>query len=166
MNKNWYALVVQPRKEKYVEQQILARGLRATYPGYQKTSKHARTVKRGFTPLFPGYIFVQLDNDGNDWRRVNWVPGAIGLVKFGDQPSPLKREFVQRFIDVRDGDGLPSFDQKILPGDRAQAIGGPFDSLIGEVIELPKNERVKMLMDALNRKIEVTLPRRAVVVAA
>ncbi|MEM7329353.1 MAG: transcription termination/antitermination NusG family protein [Pseudomonadota bacterium] len=166
MEKVWYALAVQPRKESFVERQLQSAGINAACPRYRKTIRHARSVKCILSPFFPGYLFVQLDPASQDWRQVNWVRGSIGLIKFDNRPARLSSEFVSSFISSLDSNGLVQLEPDLQIGARVQAIGGPFDRLSGEVIDLPESDRVKILMDALNRKVETTLPRSSLVVAA
>ena len=166
MNKNWYALAVQPRKERYVKQQLEREGLNVVLPIYRKNVRHARASKVKLKPLFPGYLFVHIEPTPLMWRRVNWVHGSIGLVRFGDRPSPLPQSFVEGFIDESTSDGVVNFNHNLEIGDSVIAIGGPFDRLRGEIVELSDTERVKILIEALSRKIQTTLPRTAVVSAA
>lgn len=163
MSKFWYALSVQPNKERFVEQQLSANGFNVACPRYKKSTSHARQRKTVSKPLFPGYLFVELDLSSQNWRLANWTRGSIGLVKLGSHPSPLPSDFVEDFILYSDA---PHHSRELEFGDRVTAIGGPFDSCVGEVLELSDNERVKILMSALNRKVVLTLPRTALVVAA
>ena len=162
----WYALAVQPRKESYVEKRLKSDGYSVAWPRFLKTTLHARRSRRVAASLFPGYLFVQLDLSRHSWRQVNWTPGTIGLVKFGDQPTPLDDGFVSMCIRNLPENGIIEFEQSVEVGDRVRAVGGPFDRFMGEVIDLPNEQRVKVLFDALNRKVETTLPRKSVVVAA
>lgn len=166
METNWYALAVQPRKERYVSMQLSAKGYSFRCPQYVKTIKHARRTTRAAYPLFPGYIFVALNLEASNWRQVNWMAGSIGLLGESNRPSPLTVQFVKEFVLNTNPDGSVVFAQQLKRGDRVQAVGGPFDRRIGEVIELADNERVKILLEAINRRVETTLPRKAVVVAA
>lgn len=166
MSKRWYALAVQPRKELYVEQQLIARGHKAACPRFRKTVRHARKTKSVLAPLFPGYLFLEIDLGVQSWRKANWIPGSIGLVKIDNRPTPLDGDFVDSVISALGHGGVIEFQNNLQVGDRVQAIGGPFDRIIGEVVSLSDKDRVKVLMEALNRKVEMTLPRKSVVVAA
>lgn len=166
MDTNWFVLAVQPRKESFVERQLRSLGFEAVCPRYQKLVRHARTTKSVAAPLFPGYLFVELRSASQSWRSVNWVPGAIGLVKFENRPTPLPYFFVDQFILNLGRDGIVGFTQKLAVGEKVKAIGGPFDHFTGEIIEMSHTDRVKVLMNALNRKVEVSLPRTAVFATA
>lgn len=165
-NSSWFALAVRPHKERYVEQQLQHKGHHVVCPRYAKTVRHARRQRVVETAIFPGYVFVKLTSAAQNWREVNWIPGAIGIVKFGNTPSALNNEFVDEFILSANSNGVVEFKLKLERGDRVQALGGPFDGFIGEVINMSEQDRVKVLMNALNRKVEMTLPRKAVIAAA
>ena len=162
---NWYALAVQPRKESYVKQQLDRLGVRVAHPRYQKVVRHARQTKTVLAPLFPGYLFVELVAQGAKWRKVNWVSGSVGLVRFNEYPAPLSDDFVENFLLLLRNDGVVEFKQDLKTGDRVQAVGGPFDRYIGEVVAMSDDQRVRILMEALNRKIETTLPIKSVIAA-
>lgn len=163
---NWYALAVQPRKEEYVERQLASSGHKAACPRYRKIVRHARQTKTVLAPLFPGYLFIELDLSTQSWRKANWIPGSIGLVKFDNRPTALHRDFVENFVLHLSENGLAQFNQDLKVGDRVQAVGGPFDRLMGEIVAMSDSDRVKVLMEALNRKVEMTLPKSSIVIAA
>ena len=166
MELNWYALAVQPRKEAFVERQLRSLGHTAVCPRYYKRVRHARKISRVAAPFFPGYLFVKLDLSEKSWRRVHTIPGSIGLIKFNNRPSPLARSFIDQFIRHLSDGGIVCVTPKLKIGDRIRAVGGPFDEQTGEVIGLSENDRVKILLEALNRKVTATLPKTAVIVAA
>lgn len=166
MFRKWYALAVQPRKESYVQKQLASARYENVCPRYAKVVRHARRTTKVLVPLFPGYVFVSLENARNDWREVNYTRGAIGLIKSNGFPQALDEDFVDEFILGQNPKGSAKFRSKLNLGDRVVAVGGLFDSLNGEVIDFRGSERVTILMNALNRKIETDLPRDSVVRAA
>lgn len=166
MDTNWYALAVRPRKENFVERQLRAMGFNAICPRYRKLVRHARSTKSVATPLFPNYLFVELQAASLSWRNVNWVPGSIGLLKFDNRPAPIPGDFVDQFISGLGRDGIIEFKRELNEGEKVEAIGGPFHRFTGEIIQMSRNDRVKVLIEALNRKVEISLPRTQLVSAA
>jgi len=162
----WYALAVQPRKEHFVENQLNSNGFRAACPRFKKIVRHARQTKTVLSPLFPGYVFINLDLSRQSWRKANWMQGSIGLVRFANRPAPLPKTFIDDFVIGLGEGSIAEFKQDLKIGDKVQAIGGPFDSVRGEIIAMSDHDRVKVLMDALNRKIETTLPKNQIIIAA
>lgn len=162
MKSSWYPLAVQSRKEAYVGRQLASYGFLFACPKYKKVVTHARKRRVVFAPLFPGYVFISLDLCRQDWRLLNSLPGSLGLLQFNYRPSALDTDFVSSFIDSMDVNGIPKLKESLNLGDRVQAIGGPFDRMIGEVVEMSSEARVKILIEALNRKVELTMPRQAI----
>lgn len=162
----WYVLAVQLRKETFVERQLLSNGFEVKNPKYLKVIRHARNRKTAVRPLFPGYIFVRASNSQISWRKANCLPGSVGLIMFGDRPSSVNEEFVEEFLSSSNEDGLIETEQIFQKGDVVQAIGGPFDGILGRVVNSSDSERVTILMNALNREVRTTLPRNSLVIAA
>lgn len=50
-------------------------------------SKRLILVLDRCSPIFPGYLFVRVDLDLIGRSAVEWVPGGVGLVSFGDEPA-------------------------------------------------------------------------------
>ena len=50
---------------------------------------------RPVVPLFPGYLFVQLDWEQVEISAINWVPGVVRLVDFGDGPVMVPDEVIE-----------------------------------------------------------------------
>lgn len=159
-------LAVKPRKEAYVERQLKSAGFNAVYPRYWKRVRHARSAKTVAAPLFPGYLFVNLKDAQTSLRYANWISGSLGFLGVNNRPSALPPTFVKRFISDLDSDNTIKFRENLKLGDRVQAIGGPFDRITGEVVDLNDEQRIVVLLDAINRKVEATLSRTAVICAA
>jgi transcription antitermination factor NusG len=45
-------------------------------------------------------------------------------------------------------------------------MGGAFDDMVGQVVRLPSDERVTLLISMIGRQVATTLPRAQVVKAA
>lgn len=163
MTQNWYAIAVHPKKEGLVEHQLKSAGIHAVCPRYVKRVRHARKCRDVATPLFPGYLFAQLEELSGSWRQVNWMQGSLGLITVGSRPSALEQSFLNQFLSRVDSNGVVRFNQDFEIGDSVRTIGGPFDRLIGKVLATSEQDRVKILIEALNRKVEMTLPRTAVI---
>ena len=96
MDNRWYALAVQRRKESYVEQQLSSLGYVVVCPRFLSLRRSSRKVTKTKAPIFPGYLFVELNLERQNWREVNSNPGSNGLINFGDRPYPLNRCFANR----------------------------------------------------------------------
>jgi transcription antitermination factor NusG len=61
----------------------------SSLPKRVKTIRHARKLTNVTAPLFPGYIFVQLDLTRDRWRSVNGTFGIASLIMQGERPHAV-----------------------------------------------------------------------------
>lgn len=150
----WCAVNTLPHQERRAEINLRRQGLSVFLPRLWKIRRHARKVDRILEPLFPGYLFVQLDPVVSPWRMINGTYGVRALVMQGDRPAYLPRGFVERLSEEADADGALSAPQvDIKPGDRVQVLHGAFRDCIATVVCLARRERVELLMNMLGGEV-------------
>jgi transcription antitermination factor NusG len=76
---NWYVLQTNRSKERLAQSALMQRGVRTYLPRIVQWP--APAVGSAIAPLFPGYLFVQVELD--DCARVCWVPGVRSFVSLG-----------------------------------------------------------------------------------
>lgn len=166
MTAHWYALHVKPHKERFVHERLLSpqgiplidsiddelRRIEIFFPAVRVKPKNPRAAKT--RPYFPGYLFVHADLEILGDNAFSWVPGAHGLVSFGDTPAvvpeALIRELRQRVDQIEMAGGLVA--EALKPGDPVRITEGPFAGY--EAIfdaQLPGRERVQVLLTFLSR---------------
>ena len=151
-----------PRREFSVWCQLKNRGFDVFYPCLRVNTVNPRA--RGIEPYFPEYIFVQVDLTAIGASTFAWIPHAIGLVYFGNEPAWVPDAVVfaiQRHLAAINSDSKQSDDQGryLFPGKAAMDQNKPSDSLnliIGE--HLPSDERVHGLFQLLSTAL-VSTPR-------
>jgi transcriptional antiterminator RfaH len=149
----WYLIHCQGKKERYashvLENQL---GLSTFFPEYTHCS-HGKIRK---LPLFPGYLFAQLDLQLIPLSRINAMPGVIRLVVFGGEPQPVPLDVIEA-IHKR----LAQFNAASLrpfqPGEIVRIKqGGPLQDL--EMIFVgptTSRRRVTLLLNLLGRSKEI-----------
>jgi transcription antitermination factor NusG len=105
-------------------------------------------------PMFPGYGFVKLDEDNAHlWGKVNNTYGVTRLLtdRNRDKPTPLWVPDDQ----IAQIDFARSLaESKALPANtvvRVKNKDSAFYDLVGTVIGMDKNQRIKVLMSLFNR---------------
>ncbi|MBI4516752.1 MAG: KOW motif-containing protein [Deltaproteobacteria bacterium] len=111
-------------------------------------------------PMFPSYLFVcALLPD--EFARVMWTPGVKAFVSFGGWPSALGAEVVDYLRSQEAPDGLIRCGQGLAQKNEVRIVAGPFRGLTAIVEQrLPARERVRVLMDILQRQTPVELPEK------
>ena len=148
---SWYALRSKPRKEEVLWQQLLAREYEVFFPRLRVHPVNPRSRK--LRPYFPGYMFVQVDLEETGLSTFKWMPHAIGLVSFDNEPATvpdnLIHEVRKRVEEIAAAGG--EFYDGLKQGDPVRISSGPFEGY--EAIfdtRLPGSERVRVLIQMLS----------------
>lgn len=160
MTLSWYVLRSKPRKEDFLFSQLSARDIEAFYPKVrvQPVNPRARKSK----PLFPGYLFIHVDLEQETLSKLKWMPGAIGVVSFGELPARVPDSLVHaikrqvKTINTAGGENVAG----LTKGDEVLVQSGPFAGYNGVFdMRLPGNERVRVLLKAIqDQRMPVELP--------
>ena len=158
MTDNWYALRSKSRKEDVVWRQVRSQGYEVFYPllKVQPVNPRARKLK----PYFPGYMFVNVDIERIGISAFQWMPHALGLVCFGDEPAIVPENLIyaiKKRVDEISAAGGELF-AGLQKGDAILISDGPFAGY--EAIfdaRVPGSERVRVLLQLLNSQRQVPL---------
>lgn len=164
--KRWFAVQTHPRSEESALAHLKRQGFQAYLPRIWKERRHARRIERVRAPLFPRYLFVNLDLGSARWRAINSTIGVCALVSLGEAPTPVP-DAVLDSIRAREGeDGIVAIRSTLYaPGTRVTVAEGPFQDLTGLFEAATDDNRVLVLLTLMQREVRVTLPR-AVLVSA
>jgi len=66
--KNWYLIKTKPRQEKIAKQKLKNQGYRSFYPIVK--------INNRLVVLFPGYLFVKLNEKTQNWSPINSTKGV------------------------------------------------------------------------------------------
>jgi transcriptional antiterminator RfaH len=117
--------------------------------------RHARRSCEALRPLFPGYIFVTLQNAAQSWRPIAGTFGVRSILRNGETPAFLPPGLVES-LQAREMDGAVREPKTpFAPGQTVAITGGPFDGLIGKVLNLRDSDRILVLLDLLNQQTKV-----------
>ena len=118
----WYVAQTHPRGEEKAAWQLRRQGFTTYLPRYLKRRRHARRVDWVKAPLFPRYLFIEMDPELAQWRSINATVGVSRLVCNGDRPAPVPARVVDDIGAREDEKGLIRID-RIRPfkqGERVQ----------------------------------------------
>jgi transcriptional antiterminator RfaH len=118
-------------------------------------------------PLFPGYIFVVIQ-DGR-WWNARWSPGISTIILAGNVPAKIPDVVIEE-IKSREVDGLinlpkPLSAPGLRPGAQVKILGGPFRGFMATLVGLRPQQRVEVLLALLGGQQRVTLSRGSIELA-
>lgn len=110
-------------------------------------------------PLFPYYLFIQLDRLASNWRPIRSTRGVLKLVGFGDEPLPVDDGLI---TILRERASKQSTQQQInvyfRAGEIVEITEGPFRDLQA-VFDSPKGEeRAIVLLNMLHSQQRLEMP--------
>lgn len=162
----WYVVNTLPHQEMRAEANLLQQGYRAWLPSIMRSRRHARRIDTIRTPLFPGYLFVEIDAEREAWRSINGTFGVRRLLCRDNRPMPVPAGFVEALRGSLDGEGIVTMPDLLKPGQQVRLIAGPFVDSVGVLLYSAAKNRVALLLSILGQKVTTLVPRRAVVPAA
>ncbi len=162
----WYVVRTLPRRETGAKAQLENQGYRVFMPNRLKTIRHARKFRTALSPLFPQYLFIELDLAVHRWRSVNGTLGVSGLVMSRELPQPVPPGIVEAMLVAADRRGLLRVDQSLKAGERVRLTAGAFAEQLGILINMDDSTRVRVLLEMMGGKIDVEIPRDFVTTAA
>jgi transcriptional antiterminator NusG len=115
---------------------------------------HRRTIERR---VFPGYILVEMVMDEDSWYVVRNTPGVTGFVGFGNKPTPLRQEEVDKILKRMDAEA-PKIKVSFKVGQKVRIVEGPFEDFMGTVDEIDlERARVRVLVSFFGRETPIEL---------
>ena len=92
-SKNWYAIYVRSRHEKYVYSELQQKGIESSLPLVTQTRQWSDRKKKVEVPLFRGYVFVNIDIS-KDKMNVLQTDGVVKFVTFCNKTVSILSSFV------------------------------------------------------------------------
>ena len=153
----WVVVNTHPHKEALAIENLQRQDFRSYCPMVRKRIRHARREQDVLRPLFPGYVFTQVDTTLHRWRSIVSTFGVRSLVSFGDRLSFLQDGFIQTLM-AREVDGAivrPTSPYAV--GQHVRISGGAFDGIVATIIEMNEKDRLTVLLNLLNRPVKAKM---------
>jgi transcriptional antiterminator RfaH len=163
----WYVARTQPNAENKAVTHLSRQGFVTYLPRYLKRRRHARRVDVVSAPLFPRYLFVEIDTAIQRWRSIYSTIGVSQLVCSGDAPTPVSDQVVTLLKSREDAAGFIQFERRppFRVGDKIRILDGVFCDCLGLYDGMSDRDRVTILLDLLGRKVRVQADAEAVAAA-
>ncbi|MEH3021494.1 MAG: transcription/translation regulatory transformer protein RfaH [Pseudomonas oryzihabitans] len=90
---HWYLVQTKPNQESRAEENLLRQGFVCFRPQRQRQPS-ARSRVASSESLFPGYLFIQLDDVNDNWYPIRSTRGVNRIVAFGSQPTAVSQAII------------------------------------------------------------------------
>lgn len=173
----WAVVVSKPSAEELAECCLRAEGWRTYLPRYRKLLRPMVRQQYGglrrsgkpevvLRPLFPRYLFVELDLERDQWSGMLRLRGVSSLIWQGGLPALVAGELVD---EIKASVHRQAFDDPrcrndLRPGDAVRIEGGEFGGVIARLVSLDEAGRARVLLDIMGRiGVPATVPADSLV---
>jgi transcription antitermination factor NusG len=140
---NWYILWVNSRQYQTQTYKFLDE-YSAWIPGKKNTSKFGDDCVEISEPLFPGYIFIGV----NEETHLTTIEAAVHKASLcfyflrdmrGDYYSMTYRE-LEKMVTTGDKHAMPNYDAGLRVGRRVRIAVGPYTGVVGKVTSMTRKD--------------------------
>lgn len=154
----WAVANTHASRELFAIENLKRQNFRSYCPMIAKRVRLGRKWTSVRRPMFPGYVFIAMDNERQDWRRLLSTYGVRRLICHGDRPGLLDGDFVATLM-ARENEGVVDDAAKqFRAGQSVRLRGGSFDGLAATILELDPKNRVTVLLNLLNGEVRAKVP--------
>lgn len=162
--KRWYVVYTRTGMERMAFGNLEEQGYTAYLPQRLKERRHARRIDTIKTPLFPRYLFVELDPKVDRWHAINGTYGVSYLITMGERPSAVPPGIVESIRERENEAGMVEIAEPCpyAEGEVVEITRGAFADQTGIFKCDDDKQRITLLLSLLGRETEVRLPANAI----
>ncbi|KFZ31351.1 hypothetical protein IDSA_01075 [Pseudidiomarina salinarum] len=155
----WYLVRSKPRQERRALANLKNQDITTFFPEITLTKLRRGKRTPVTEPLFPGYLFVQLDDYEGKFHKIRSTYGVTKMILFGGQPATVPDAMVDELKQISKTNELlkqPLSEGAVQPGDQVEISDGPFAGFIAKVVQLDGDSRCIVLLDLLQKEVRAS----------
>jgi len=158
----WYLVQYKPNAAQIAVHNLDNQSFGTFLPLQELTKRKGKIFQRQIRPLFPGYLFVQIDPDQGPWRQVNSTRGVARLIRLGAEPSVVPNEIVEALMARCDKRGILRQTSEIQSsqlnsGIQAQVTQGPFSGFVATISDIEPNNRISIVLELMGQATKIVI---------
>ena len=156
--KKWYLIYTKPNQEKIAKVNLENQSLEAYLPILVTVDPLKKDVISSKV-MFPRYIFSRFDVEQKDYSFIRSTSGVSQIVRFGNKLAEVSNDFISSLKSRSDYDQNFVKEMRIkkyVYGDTVLVTNGLLKGSKGIFLK-KSNDRAKILLDMLQKKIKVEL---------
>lgn len=161
MSKRWYVAYTHPQKESIAEQNLKQQGFQSFVPRFEKIKRHARREEKVLAPLFPRYIFIEVDLEKDRWSAINSTRGISTLLYSSEnKPALVPSQVIENLKNQQNEQGTVSLSTLTVfeSGETVRVLEGAFADHEARYQKMKDGERVELLLNFMQREMKITVP--------
>ncbi len=154
----WYLVFSKPQRERLALENLERQNYRAYLPLVRNRKRVGGRYRSLIEPMFPRYLFIQLNDETDDWGPIRSTIGVANLVRFGMIPARLPDALMQLLRDREDEQGIQNLpEQEFKRGDSVRIVEGIMAGYEAIYQSSSGNERVILLLEIAEQSARINL---------
>ena len=139
---------------------LTEQGVTVYLPLMQVFRRWSDRMKKVEVPLFNSYLFVKTHpTDQHHYYNILHTPGVVRFITFEGLPVPVPNNQIEALQKLSaEGYNLQPIEKPLKPGTPVEIKQGPLRGIRGEIITSGKNNILIILIDSLDKCIQVKIP--------
>lgn len=155
----WYALQHKPAQGDRALQHLQNQGIACFYPKISVEKIKGGKRSKKLEPLFPGYLFVNLEQTDPMWSKLRSTRGVLRIVGFANKPAPISDAVIQHIKESLDS---VAEQGGIKTGQAVQLSEGPFEGISAIFQAYDGEERAIVLVNFMQKQQSIRVPVSAI----
>lgn len=151
----WYALQHKPAQGDRALAHLQNQDITCFYPKIRVEKIKAGKRTKKLEPLFPGYLFINLEQTDPSWAKLRSTRGVLRVVSFANKPAAIADEVIQHIKDSLD---TVTRQGGLKPGEAVQLSEGPFEGINAVFQAYDGEERAIVLINFMQKVQRVKVP--------
>lgn len=161
---HWYALYTRSRWEKRISHALTAQSFEVYLPTQHVWDRRTKEPRKVDAPVFPNYLFVRCQLDGQAWGTVRRTMGVVRILGYDSTPTPIPDQEIDSLRRVLRAHPSIEGHPRLRKGDTVQVVKGPMKGVIGTLVEVGRNRhKLVVSVGILNRAVAVKMDASVVV---
>jgi transcriptional antiterminator RfaH len=155
----WYALQHKPAQGDRALNHLQNQDIACFYPKITVEKIRAGKRTKKLEPLFPGYLFVNLERTDPMWAKLRSTRGVLRIVGFANKPAPISDDVIQH---IKASLECVAEQGGIKPGQAVQLNEGPFEGINAIFQAYDGEARAIVLINFMQKQQRVKVPVSAI----
>lgn len=152
----WYVIYSKPRQEKTAFYNLSQQGFLVYFPQVRRRrgSKEAGAVE----PMFPRYLFINLNDTTDNWSCIRSTRGVVRLVRFGEWPAQVPDTLIAALRGMENEQGIRElYEPGFQRGDHVRISDGALKGYQAIFQAKAGSERVRLLLEAAGTRARLEM---------
>src|SRR5688500_14687405 len=110
--KQWYAVHCKPLQDVRAEAHLRNQSYEVFRPLVRLRRRYGTRFRQAIESMFPGYLFVRLDDVLENWAPIRSTRGVCGLVRWGAHTPPVPEPVIDELRRRADGENIVTLDSE------------------------------------------------------